>query len=91
MKEIEELLRNERNAGMPEPPDARYTMAVVRHRLGIRPEPHRRGRESEWLLVAAALCLVVVAFLCFGFSPWWLTALSAAALSMTPILLRKGA
>ncbi len=86
MKEMEELLGRVRSAGAPEPPDVRYTVAVIRQRLGKAD----RKKEPEWPLVVAAVCPLVALMFYFGPSVWWLAGLLLAAACMTPILLRKG-
>ncbi|HLO03905.1 MAG TPA: hypothetical protein VK191_12425 [Symbiobacteriaceae bacterium] len=91
MKEIEALLQQDRAAGVPQPPDARYTVAAINRRLGRPPVAQSARRESDWLPVPVALCLTLVAFLYFGLNPWFLAAMLIAALCTTPILLRKGA
>jgi Flp pilus assembly protein TadB len=91
MKEVEELLRRDRAAGVPDPPDVRYTVAAINRRLGRLPAARQQPKDSEWLLVLVAFCLLVVVVLYVGVNPWWLAAISLAALCMTPILLRKGA
>jgi hypothetical protein len=90
---IEELLRQEREAGVPEPPDRRYTMARLKVRMGRTPPAARRDDGALYLAVAAAATLVGAALLALlrGASPWWLLAVPLSALLLGPILIRKGA
>lgn len=91
MKQMEELLHRDRAAGVPQPPEARYTIAAINHRLGIRPAATDRPKQSEWLPILAALCLMLVALLYVGLNPWFLGAIAFVTVCSTPILLRKGA
>lgn len=91
MKEIESLLQQDRAAGVPQPPDARYTIAAVNRRLGRSPVATARLKDSDWAPVLVALCLVLFILLYVGLTPWLLVAIPLAALCTTPILLRKGA
>lgn len=89
MKEIEDLLRQDRAAGIPEPPDVRYTVAAVRRRLE-QPKP---AQQSDWPVVAAGAGLLVgaaVAALFMGVSALWLGVLPVALLALSPLLFRKG-
>lgn len=94
MKEIEDLLRRNREAGaLPELPDPVYTAAVVRRRLGPVPEP-TSWLDHTWALLAggvAGAAALALAALALGASPWWLLAAPVSALPLWPILLRKGA
>lgn len=91
MKEIEALLQQDRAAGTPPAPDARYTLAAVNRRLGRTPAVARVRKESDWAPVLVALCLLLFTLLYVGLTPWLLVAIPLAALCSTPILLRKGA
>ncbi|HEY8341783.1 MAG TPA: hypothetical protein VIK75_02080 [Calditerricola sp.] len=90
--EIEELLRRDREAGVPEPPDPRYTIAAVKRRLqgnGKTEEP----RSAGWLLLAAGLGVALCAGLLavhLGLDPWWLWLAPLLSIPAWPILLRKG-
>lgn len=91
MKEIEALLQQEPDAGMPEPPDVRYTIAAVRRRMGrpVLPPP----ASGTWAPVLAALATgvaVTAAALRLGVASWWLLAFPLIALCTSPILFRKG-
>lgn len=91
MKEIEALLQQDRAAGTPPAPDARYTIAVVNRRLGRSSVATATRKDSDWAPVLVALCLLLFTLLYVGLTPWLLLALPLAALCSTPILLRKGA
>jgi hypothetical protein len=92
---IEELLKKDRDAGVPEPPEAAYTRAVLKRRLGRPPAMATSGPadDVERRLVigagATALGAALVALL-LGASPWWLLAVPVSALALSPILLRRG-
>lgn len=99
MNDVERLLRQDRVAGVPEPPDLRYTEAVVRRRLGrgavvgpARPAGHRVNASTDWWMVAAAPALVVLLALLLpymGLSLWWLAVLPLSLLPLIPLLLLK--
>lgn len=91
MKEIEGLLQRDREAGVPQPPEARYTIAAVNRRLGRIPSDQPAQTKDDRLPVSVALCLALVALLYFGLTTWLLATLLLAALCTVPILLRKGA
>jgi hypothetical protein len=92
MNDIEELLRRDRAAGVPEPADVRYTVAVINRRLGRTPTAQSHQSGCEWLPVVAALCLLaaaVAAVFWFAINPWWLLIIPLSLLTMTPILLAE--
>lgn len=99
MNDVERLLRQDRVAGVPEPPDLRYTEAVVRRRLGqgsvigpARPAGNRAGGFGDWWMVASAVGLIapLAWFLSYvGLSPWWLAVLPLSLLPLTPLLMLK--
>lgn len=93
MRQIEDLLRRDRESQLPELPDTRYTAAVVKRRLGETPvqppEP-----DIDWPLIAACGGLVVGGALTavgLGLNPWWLLVVPSSVFPLFPILLRKGA
>lgn len=90
MKEIEKLLARDRAAGVPEPPDVRYTVAAIQRRLA----PERPRRAPDWLIATGAAgvllgCAGLAVLL--GLHPLWLGVIPLSVLSLCPILLRKGA
>lgn|GEM_PF-6984213 len=91
MSEIEELLRRDREAGTPEPPDVRFTAAVLRQRLQ---QAKPVEREPVGLMVAIALLLVGgLAAGCWllELDLRWLLLLLLPSFASLPILVRKGA
>lgn len=93
MNEMETLLGKDREAGVPEPPDARYTVAAVRRRLGETRPPAARP-DIDWPLVAACAGTVAggaLAALTLGVNPWWLLLVPCSMFPLFPILMRKGA
>lgn len=90
MKEIEELIHQDREANLPEPPDVAFTVAAVRRRL--EPTAARRTRPQDWPLVVGAASLVIggaLAALLAGLHPLWLLPIPAAGLALCPILFTK--
>lgn len=94
MNELEKVLRADRAAGIPDPPDVAYTIAAVRRRAG-QPAVRSANRLGEdWPLSVAAIGIVLGACLlglAAGLSPWWLAGVPLVTLFLYPILLRKGA
>lgn len=90
MREIEALLRRDRAADLPEPPDPRYTVAAINRRLGHLPAAAQPKRGSEWPLILTTCLLMGGIALAWGLIPC-LIALAIAALCTSPLLLRKGA
>lgn len=94
MNALEELLKKDRDAGVPEPPDVAYTKAVLKRRLGYPPAaPAQVSDEVDRrLVVGAATTMMGTALvaLLMGASPWWLLAVPLSALVLSPILLRRG-
>jgi hypothetical protein len=99
VNDLDELLRRDREAGVPEPPDVRFTVAAVRRRLensGARRAPAGATGVTGpgWLAVAAAVGTVgggIGAVLFLGTHSAWLLLVPLAGLAVCPILLRKGA
>lgn len=92
MNALEELLKKDRDAGVPEPPDAAYTKAVLKRRLGHPPAAAPHDEVDRRLVIAAATTMMGIALvaLLLGASPWWLLAVPLSALALSPILLRRG-
>ncbi|MFO7172743.1 MAG: hypothetical protein DIU70_007240 [Bacillota bacterium] len=91
MREVEELLRLDRCAPIPEPPDPSYTAAVVARRLG-RPVASASRRPSDWLPLAAGAAVgvgVAAVAALVGGSPYWLAAPGVLLIPLVPVL-RKG-
>lgn len=92
MNEVERLLRQDRNAGVPEPPDLRYTVAAVQRRLGQQPSGSPAPQRSlDWLMALAGVALLIglatlVPF--YGLSPWWLLLPAVTALPLWPVLMQ---
>ncbi|HWH69225.1 MAG TPA: hypothetical protein VNT26_07555, partial [Candidatus Sulfotelmatobacter sp.] len=89
---MEELLKKDREAGVPEPPDPAYTVAVLKRKLG-HPTRQTRGDEVDRHLLIGAVSTMAgsaLVALLLGASPWWLLAVPVSALILGPILLRKG-
>lgn len=106
MNDLDELLRLDREAGVPEPPDASYTAAAVRRRMARAGAPGAgapaRGRSAHgtrpdlmvWLVVAASVGMLAGAAWAAhlaGISPGWFLLTPATGLAACPILLKKGA
>jgi fatty acid desaturase len=92
VKEIEELLRRDRAAGIPDPPDVSFTVAAVKRRLAQQPQVQERA--DDWTLVLAAAALFAGAAstaVLLGLHPAWLLLVPLAALTLFPILLGRGA
>ena len=53
MNDVERLLQRDRMAGVPEPPDLRYTEAAVRQRLGRAPGAKGRVAAQSWWAASA--------------------------------------
>jgi hypothetical protein len=94
VKEIERLLDRVRSEGVPEPPDERYMVTAINRRLGRLPAATQEQDDSEWLPILAALCLAATAAAAvyyLGITPLWLLVVPLVLLTMSPILLHKGA
>ncbi|MGE5673722.1 MAG: hypothetical protein ACM3XM_07520 [Mycobacterium leprae] len=92
MHEIEAMLQRDRQAGLPEPPDLRYTAAAVRRRMAGQPRS-RRDDNADWPLVLAGggtLLATVTLALLLGLPAVWLWSVPVVGLALCPILLRKG-
>lgn len=90
MREVETLLRRDREAGLPEPPDPRYTVAAIHRRMGRLPAASAPAQEPAWPLILTTYLLLGSIALAWGIIPC-LIALALAALCTSPLLLRKGA
>lgn len=91
-REVEELLRRDCEAGIPEPPDPRYTIAAVKRRLQGNSKTEE-ARPNGWLLIAAGLGVALCAGLLavhLGLDPRWLWLAPLLSIPAWPILLRKG-
>lgn len=100
MNDLDELLRLDREAGVPEPPDASYTAAAVRRRMARAGAPARGSAHGTrpdlmvWLVVAASVGMLAGAAWAAhlaGISPGWFLLTPATGLAACPILLKKGA
>lgn len=90
MSEIEELLRQERGAELPPPPDVRYTEAAVRRRLTQASRQACRLEENLSVMSGVGvLVLLIGASLLFGRAPLWLLAFPMGALCLFPLLLKR--
>ena len=94
MDPLEQLLERDRKAGVPEPPDVRYTVAAVRRRAGlVGPQAQPKAELLGWAPFVAAACTLPalgLGLLYLGLSPWWLLLPPLSLLAISPILLRKG-
>lgn len=91
MREVEELLRQERDSELPPTPDYRYTEAVVRRRMAGAPTAVRTKTGAGLPAVSAAGVLLfgIGTAVLYGPSPWWLLALPLAVLCLCPLLLQR--
>ncbi len=91
MKEIEDLLSEERATELPAPPDPKYTRSAVLRRLNRHEPP---GADAADLLPGAA-ALVLLVMLGSGLymldqTRWLLALVPLGAVSLCPLLLEKG-
>lgn len=95
MNDVEQLLRTDREAPIPDVPDPAFTAAVVRNRLGQAARRSATEDRAEWLLAAvsaaATLMGVAVGFTTYDLSLWWLAALPVLALPLLFVVLERGA
>lgn len=88
MSDLEELLRQEREAELPPPPEVRYTQAAVR--LLLMEEPRKPRFSEDGVVVASSigvLGLLIIASLLTGRLPSWFLAFPIGALCLSPLLL----
>ena len=82
MSDLERLLQRDRMAGVPEPPDLRYTEAAVRRRLGQAPGAKGRvAPQSRWAASAAPQSPATPSVA--GSPDWWMAA--AALVLIAPL------
>ncbi len=91
MSEIKELLHKDREAGIPDLPDVRYTTAALRQRLRqVKPIE----REPIGLAVVIAILLVgglTAGLWLLGLDLRWMLLLLLPAFASLPLLIQKGA
>lgn len=93
MREIEELLRKDRERAALEVPDVRYTAAGVRRRMVRAPVPEP-APSIDWAMILACGGIVgggALTAIGLGLNPWWLALVPFSAIPFFPILIRKGA
>ncbi|HYF77558.1 MAG TPA: hypothetical protein VD973_10530 [Symbiobacteriaceae bacterium] len=80
MNDVERLLQQDRMAGVPEPPDLRYTEAAVRRRLGRAPGAKGTvAAQSRWAASAVPRSPVTPSM---AESPdWWMAAAALALIA----------
>jgi hypothetical protein len=88
VSDLEELLRQERDAELPPPPDVRYTQAAVRLLLiGESPTPRFSEEGLAVSFSIGTVGLLIIATLLTGRLPLWLLVFPISALCLSPLLL----